>query len=80
MSKQLGSDQLTIRSLVSLEHPTLSENKSDETMQKSMKDFCAILSLYHVYLWTSLCWKDIYNAKLVVTTKLQYMPAVFVKR
>ena len=37
-----------------------SENKSDETMQKSIKDFWSILGWYHVYLWTSLCWKKVF--------------------
>ena len=29
-------------------------------MQKFMKDFCDIISLYHMYLWTSLCWKKVF--------------------
>ena len=30
-------------------------------MQKSNhKDFCAILGLFHVYFWTSLCWKKVF--------------------
>ena len=37
-----------------------SVNKSDETMQKSVKDFCYISGLYHEYLWISLCWIKVF--------------------
>ena len=36
------------------------ENKSVKTMQKSIRDFCPMFDLYHVYLWTSLCWKNVF--------------------
>ena len=37
-----------------------SENKSNETMQKSIKDFWFMLVRCHVYLWTSLCWRKVF--------------------
>ena len=56
-----------------------SENKSDETVQKSIKDFWSILGRYHVYLWTSLCWKKVFmmRSPLLQQSCNKYLPFSF---
>ena len=56
-----------------------SENKYDKTIQKFVKDFWSILGRYHVYLWTTLCWKKviIMRSPLLQQSCNKYLPFSF---
>ena len=48
-------------------------------MQKSIKDFWSILRRYHVYLWTTLCWKKVFmmRSPLLQQSCNKYLPFSF---
>jgi len=55
------------------------ENKSTDTMQKSIIDFCSILCLYQVQFEHLCAEKNIHDVESVAITELQQIPSVLVQ-
>ena len=74
----LDGNLLTIQHLASLERPA-HQKTNLTTLCKNLSDFWSILGRYHVYLWTSLCWKKVFmmRSPLLQQSCYKHLPFSF---